>query len=334
MRIKLENISKTFDKKTKVLENLNVEIESGSLTTLLGLSGCGKTTLLRIIAGLEKSDTGNIFFNEEKVFSVEEKIDKSPLERNISFVFQDFALWPNMSVLQNVMFGIENREKKGSIKERFSKYHQRKEERRKRAMECLSMVKMDSFADRLPSELSGGQKQRVAIARAIAIDPNVILFDEPLSALDALLREDMRIEIRNLVKQLNMTALFVTHDQEEAMSISDSIIIMNHGQIVEQGTPKEIYWNPKTKFVANFIGKASFVNENQFLRPEDLHFEYQDGMRNVNVTIVESQCRGGVFSYKGKDVDGHEFCFSTGTIYSLKDEVPLFYSEGDLRSVR
>lgn len=334
MKITLENISKTFDKKTKVLEDLDVEIESGSLTTLLGLSGCGKTTLLRIIAGLEKSDTGRILFDDQTVFSADGKIDQSPLERNISFVFQDFALWPNMTVLQNVIFAIENRQKKVGLKEYFREYKNRKEEHKLKAMQCLGMVKMDGFANRLPSELSGGQKQRVAIARAIAINPDVILFDEPLSALDALLREDMRLEIRNLVKKLNMTALFVTHDQEEAMSISDSIIIMNKGKIVEKGTPKDIYWNPQTKFVANFIGKASFINEKEFLRPEDISLQYQDGYRNVNVNVLERQCKGGMFSYKGVDDENHEFYFSSMDSYPTDEVMPLFYSEKNLRSVK
>ncbi len=334
MKIKLENISKTFDKKTKVLEDLNVEIESGSLTTLLGLSGCGKTTLLRIIAGLEKSDTGRILFDDQEVFSIDKKIDKSPLERNISFVFQDFALWPNMTVIENVMFGIENRQMKVGIKSFFLDYKKRKDEMKKKALDCLKMVKMDSFANRLPSELSGGQKQRVAIARAIAINPDIILFDEPLSALDALLRENMRLEIRNLVKKLNMTAIFVTHDQEEAMSISDSIIIMNKGQIIEKGSPKEIYWNPQTKFVANFIGKASFIDENQFLRPEDISLIYQDGYQKVDVHVYEIQCKGGIFSYKGKDEQGHDFYFSSGKTYSLNENISLFYSKENIRSVK
>lgn len=334
MRIKAENISKTFDKKTKVLENLNVEIESGSLTTLLGLSGCGKTTLLKIIAGLEESDTGSIELGEKIVFSKENKINLSPIERNIGFVFQDFALWPNMNVLQNVMFGIENRQKMPGLKHIFKNIKEQKTSIKDKAMECLKMVKMDSFANRLPSELSGGQKQRVAIARAIAINPDVILFDEPLSALDALLREEMRTEIRNLVKKLGMTAVFVTHDQEEAMSISDSIIIMNKGEIVEKGTPKEIYWNPKTKFVANFIGKASFIDENHFLRPEDLSLAKIDGSKEVKVKIVDVQSKGGSFSYKADDGGGRRFFFSSNEYFSNDSIISLFYKENNLREVK
>lgn len=334
MNIKIENISKTFDKKTKVLDNLNVEIESGSLTTLLGLSGCGKTTLLRIISGLETSDTGSIKFDDKAVFSKEDKIDISPLERNVGFVFQDFALWPNMSVLQNVMFGIENRQKKLGLKGFISNFKERKAKNMAKAMECLSMVKMDTFATRLPSELSGGQKQRVAIARAIAIDPDVILFDEPLSALDALLREDMRIEIRNLVKKLNMTAIFVTHDQEEAMSISDSIIIMNKGQIVEKGTPSDIYWHPKTKFVSNFIGKASFVDENHFLRPEDISLESKAGYEKVETKIINCQSKGGTYSYKSITQDERTFCFNSEKHYMLNDIVNVYFSKENLREVK
>lgn len=333
MKIELENISKSFDKKTKVLENLNLEIESGSLTTLLGLSGCGKTTLLRIIAGLEKSDTGTVKLGDRTVFSIEDKIDETPLKRNIGFVFQDFALWPNMTVLQNVLFGIENREKNPGFKKYFSEFKKRKMDNKAKAMECLSLVKMDSFANRLPSELSGGQKQRVAIARAIAIDPDVILFDEPLSALDAILREEMRTEIRNLVKKLDMTAIFVTHDQEEAMSISDLIIIMNKGKIIEQGTPKEIYWTPKTRFVANFIGKASFVDDNHFLRPEDIYLDIGDNMNKVDVIIQDIQCKGGIFSYKAKDENEHIYYFSNGKRFDVNEHISIYYNEDNLRTV-
>ena len=334
MRIKAENISKTFDKKTKVLENLNVEIESGSLTTLLGLSGCGKTTLLKIIAGLEESDSGSIALGDNVVFDKDKKINLSPIERNIGFVFQDFALWPNMNVLQNVMFGIENRQKRPGIKHLFQNIKEQRNSMKEKAMECLKMVRMDSFASRLPSELSGGQKQRVAIARAIAIDPDVILFDEPLSALDALLREEMRTEIRNLVKKLGMTAVFVTHDQEEAMSISDSIIIMNKGEIVEKGTPKEIYWSPKTKFVANFIGKASFVDENHFLRPEDISLSKIEDSIEVNAKVVDVQSKGGPFSYKAEDENGRRYFFSSIEYFANGSSLSLYYKEENLREAK
>ena len=182
-------------------------MEDGKFTTLLGSSGCGKTTLLRMIAGLETPDSGEILFDGEPVFSVEKNINVPLEKRNLSFVFQDFALWPHMTVFENVAFGLRARKQKENLKER--------------VQEALDAVKLSDLAGRYPHELSGGQQQRVAFARAIIVKPQCILFDEPLSALDAQLRETMRIEIKQMTAKLNMTSVFVTHDQSEAMSMSD-----------------------------------------------------------------------------------------------------------------
>ena len=206
MKISLHNISKSFGKK-EVITDLSLEMEDGKFTTLLGSSGCGKTTLLRMIAGLETPDSGEILFDGEPVFSVEKNINVPPEKRNLSFVFQDFALWPHMTVFENVAFGLRARKQKENIKER--------------VQEALDAVKLSDLAGRYPHELSGGQQQRVAFARAIIIKPQCILFDEPLSALDAQLRESMRLEIKQMTSKLNMTSVFVTHDQSEAMSMSD-----------------------------------------------------------------------------------------------------------------
>lgn len=331
MNLSIQNISKTFDKKTKVLEDLSLHIESGSLTTLLGLSGCGKTTLLRIIAGLEKSDTGRILLGENVVFDEEKKIDVEPFKRNIAFVFQDFALWPNMTVLENVRYAYTNRRKVG-LKDYLKNHKEYKKESEEKALEALRLVKMDSFAHRMPDELSGGQKQRVAIARAIVISPDVILFDEPLSALDAILREEMRLEIRSLVKKLGTTSIFVTHDQEEAMSISDSIIIMNQGKIIEKGSPEQIYWNPKSTFVANFIGKASFLDDHHFLRPEDISLS-EEKETKIDIQILQSQYLGGRYHIVGKDEIDRLFYFHSEKEIPLSSKMTISYSQSHIREV-
>ena len=208
MKICLERITKSFEKK-QVIRQTDLTIESGSFTTLLGPSGCGKTTLLRMIAGLETPDSGEIWFDERCVFSREKKINLPPEKRGLGFVFQDFALWPHMTVFENVAFGLRAEKDTKNLQSR--------------VREALRTVHLEDFEARYPHQLSGGQQQRVAFARAIVIRHSCILFDEPLSALDALLREQMRQELKDLVASLGLTAVFVTHDQAEAMSMSSLI---------------------------------------------------------------------------------------------------------------
>lgn len=337
MKISISNISKTFNKENKVLDNLSLTINDGEFTTLLGSSGCGKTTLLRIISGLEAPDSGLICFGDKIVFDSSSNINLPPIKRGVAFVFQDFALWPNMTVLKNVEFSIEAsidyKYKKQEEKNPFKFYLNKRQEIKRLALEALKMVQMEEYSNRLPSMLSGGQKQRVAIARAIAIKPDIILFDEPLSALDAILREQMRIEIKELVAKLNINAIFVTHDQNEAMAISDKIIIMNSGKIVEAGTPTQIYWNPKKHFTAGFIGKATFITPNTILRPEHIYFTKQtdsDIEETIEISSVENM--GGYFNITGKKDDIY-YHLKANQEYELLDKLKIYYNKENIIAI-
>ncbi|MCD8105397.1 MAG: ABC transporter ATP-binding protein, partial [Lachnospiraceae bacterium] len=277
MKIRLTDIEKSFAGK-QVIRPVSITIESGSFTTLLGPSGCGKTTLLRMIAGLETPDAGEIWFDETCVFSKKEGIDLPPEKRGLGFVFQDFALWPHMTVFENVAFGLRARRQTDGLKERVER--------------ALAAVQLEEFAGRYPHQLSGGQQQRVAFARAIVIEPSCILFDEPLSALDALLREEMRYELKKLVSERNITSVFVTHDQTEAMSMSDKIAVLNAGVVDQYDAPEEIYAHPQTQFVAHFVGKSNWLNETQLFRPENSSEEKKQGCREFYLPIESVQYLG------------------------------------------
>ncbi len=224
-----------------VIEGLNLEIRDGELFTLLGPSGCGKTTLLRMIAGFNSIEGGDFYFNEERIN------DKEPSKRNIGMVFQNYAIFPHLTVEKNVAFGLKNRKLP-------------KDEIRRETARFLEMMQIEQYADRLPENLSGGQQQRVALARALVIKPDVLLMDEPLSNLDAKLRMEMRQAIRRIQREVGITTVYVTHDQEEAMSISDTIAVMNAGKIQHIGTPREIYQRPANVFVATFIGRTNVLS--------------------------------------------------------------------------
>jgi ABC-type Fe3+/spermidine/putrescine transport system ATPase subunit len=228
------------------VDNVSFDIAPGEMVTLLGPSGCGKTTTLRAVAGLETPSGGTIRLNGETVYSATERRAVPAEKRGVSMVFQSYAIWPHMTVFENVAYGLRVRKLPQA-------------EVRQNVQRVLEMVQMQDFADRPASKLSGGQQQRVAVARAIAFSPSVLLFDEPLSNLDAKLRAEMRVELRELQRRLDITSLYVTHDQEEALAISDRVIVMNGGRIEQIGTPEDIYNRPRTRFAADFVGSANLI---------------------------------------------------------------------------
>ncbi len=238
--VELKGINKSFDSK-KVLDNLDLSIYNGEFLTLLGPSGCGKTTTLRIIGGFETADSGQTFINGKLMK------DEQPNKRGVNTVFQSYALFPHMTVFNNVAFGL----KMNKIP---------KEEIHTRVMEILRIVKLEDYVDRKPHQLSGGQQQRVALARAVVNNPLVLLLDEPLSALDASLRKNMQNELKQLQRKLGITFIFVTHDQEEALSMSDRVVVMNNGVVEQIGSPKDVYENPNSLFVASFIGDINIFD--------------------------------------------------------------------------
>ncbi len=240
IEIVLKNVSKHFGK-VRALDAVDIAFAAGTLTTLLGPSGCGKTTLLRLVSGLEPVSSGEIWFGRDNVTQL------SATRRDVGMVFQSYALFPHMTVEQNVGYGLRV-------------IRTGPDEIRRRVSEVLEMVAMDGFQRRYPDELSGGQQQRVAVARAMVLRPKVLLFDEPLSNIDSKLRRSMRDDIRRLQQASGITSIYVTHDQAEALAVSDEIIIMRNGTIEQQGPPQDLYHRPQTTFVANFIGESNVVD--------------------------------------------------------------------------
>ena len=237
--ISLKDVDKSFEDE-RVVKRLNLEVEEGEFLTMLGPSGCGKTTTLRMIAGFEYPTSGQIFLEGADVEG------KKPNERDVNTVFQNYALFPHMNVFDNIAFGLVEKKVK-------------KDEIRRRVEEMIKLVRLDGLEKRMPAQMSGGQKQRVAIARALVNRPRVLLLDEPLGALDLKLRKQMQVELKHLQKQLGITFIYVTHDQEEALTMSDRIAVMNQGNLEQVGTPEEIYNHPETKFVADFIGESNII---------------------------------------------------------------------------
>ena len=326
--IELKNISKAFDGQT-VLDNVSLDIYDNEFLTLLGPSGCGKTTTLRIIAGFETPDSGSLFFMGEDIASV------PPHKRNVNTVFQRYALFPHLNVFENVAFPL--REKKVP-----------QNEIREKVDEMLHLVALTGFEKRSVTSLSGGQQQRVAIARALISKPKVLLLDEPLAALDLKLRKDMQQELKNIQKATGVTFVFVTHDQEEALSMSDTVVVMSEGRIQQIGTPIDIYNEPKNAFVADFIGESNIVNgimlKDRLVRFSGRDFPCVDEgfARNEPVDVVirpedvvivpKGQLRGTVTSvtFLGVhyeiivDIMGFKWMIQTTGFADVGDEIGIF----------
>ena len=249
MSIVVDSVSKRFGE-FQALNDVSLEVRDGSLTALLGPSGGGKSTLLRVIAGLETPDSGNV------VIAGEDATTKPPQRRNVGFVFQHYAAFKHMTVRKNVAFGLTIRRRP-------------QEEIDERVNELLGLVHLDGFADRYPSQLSGGQRQRMALARALAVQPRVLLLDEPFGALDATVRKELRLWLRRLHDEVHVTTVFVTHDQEEAMEVAEQIVVLNHGDIEQVGAPRDLYEKPANEFVMRFVGPVSELS-GRFIRPHDV----------------------------------------------------------------
>lgn len=264
MAITARKVSKKFGDFV-ALDDVSVEAPAGSLTALLGPSGSGKSTLLRVIAGLESPDSGEIFISDE------EKTSTPPQKRGVGFVFQHYAAFKHMTVFENVAFGLKIRKRP-------------KAEIRKRIHELLELVQLEGFAHRYPTQLSGGQRQRMALARALAVEPEVLLLDEPFGALDARVRQELRAWLRRLHEEIEVTTILVTHDQEEAMELADRIVLMNHGRIEQVGNPQDLYENPANEFVMGFIGPVNRLGDT-FVRPHDIEVRLHENGSTSQATV-------------------------------------------------
>ena len=286
--IKIEHLTKAFvshdQTSVQALKGIDFEVKEGEFYTLLGPSGCGKTTTLRCIAGFEEPEQGEIWIADQLVYSNQQHINIPTPKRNFGIVFQSYAIWPHMSVYENVAFPLVHGQQRVP-----------KKEVKERVMRALQLIQLEGLADRPAPFLSGGQQQRVALARALVHEPRVLLLDEPLSNLDAKLREDMRFEIRELAKRLNITTLYVTHDQLEALTMSDRVAVMSSGQIVQEGSSLDIYNVPSNRFVADFIGLANFI-------PGSVSSGKKNGMGEVQTKSGRIRCTVANDVLEGKDV--------------------------------
>lgn len=313
--ITIKNIEKYFGK-NKILDNINIDIEKGEFVSLLGPSGCGKTTLLRIISGLETKNSGEIYVEGKEISRV------SPAKRNIGIVFQNYVLFPNLTVYENIAYGLVNKRVE-------------KDEIERRVNDILEKIDLKHIKHKYPKQLSGGQQQRVALARAVVLSPKILLLDEPLSALDAKVRESLRKEIKTLQKELGITTIMVTHDQEEALTMSDKIVVMNKGEIMQIGNPEEVYKNPANNFIADFIGAINIIEENnekKIVRPEDILISDKKLENYKKCVVKDLEFRGAFYRVTIKTEADEEIAIDTLAYskeqYNIEKNREIYYKIG------
>ena len=294
--LSIENINFSYEK-NEVIKNFSLEVEEGSFTTLLGSSGSGKTTLLRLLMGFLEPSDGKILIEGKSINGV------LPNKRGMGFVFQDYALFPHLTVEQNLLYGLKRNGKK--------------EENRELVLKTASSLGIDSLLRRFPAELSGGQQQRVALGRALVLKPRVLLMDEPLSSLDTNLRQKVRGELKEIQQKLKITTVYVTHDQEEALSLSDKIAVMNNGRLVQYGSPYEIYFEPEDRFTASFIGRANFI-ENKMVRPEWIKLEKKENECELKGIVTGCEFLGDTTRYTVELADGKTITADRSTVFEEK----------------
>ena len=323
LAVELKNISKIYDN-INALKNVNLKISDGEFFSLLGPSGSGKTTCLKIIAGFEQANQGYVYLFGDEVSNV------PPYKRKVNTVFQDYALFPHMSVGQNIGYSLKIR-------------NISKTEQQQQVKEILELVKLSGYEDRRTNQLSGGQKQRVALARSLINKPKVLLLDEPLGALDLKLREQMQVELKVLQRQFNITFIYVTHDQQEALSMSDRIAVFNEGNIEQVDTPANIYLSPKSSFIANFVGTTNVINKdiasNNFkltksfsIRPENISIIKSDKNYDYNCSgsVIESQFQGSLYKIILKTSFNQQFIINSKQPYEINSNIKFGWLEKDI----